>query len=92
MVILAVAILLRDARPRVYVSPLSIAELAVSTYQPPVLRLIPETIQRCTLGASCTERQLELFGFITIPLLSLTAFTIISLSMVFAEWRSTDDS
>lgn len=92
VVILAVGILLRDARLRVYVLPLSLAGLAVSAYHNLLyLGIIPETIQRCTSGVSCTERQLELFGYITIPLLSLTAFSVISLSMVFAKWGSIDD-
>lgn len=33
-------------------------------------------------GASCTARQLELFGFLTIPLLSLISFVIIGLAEI----------
>jgi disulfide bond formation protein DsbB len=36
--------------------------------------IIPDSITPCTKGISCTTKQLEWLGFITIPLLSLTAF------------------
>ena len=40
-------------------------------------KLIPESITPCTTGVSCTSKQIEWLGFITIPFLSLTAFTIL---------------
>ncbi len=44
---------------------------------------IPEGMQPCGKGSPCTQVQLQLAGFITIPLLSLLAFsTIISLLAV----------
>lgn len=36
--------------------------------------VIPETISPCGQGVSCTERQVELLGFVTLPLLSLVTF------------------
>ena len=36
--------------------------------------VIPEAISPCQQGVSCTTRQLELLGFVTIPLMSLVAF------------------
>ncbi len=36
-----------------------------------------ENIVPCTQGVSCTSRQIEWFGFVTIPFLSLLAFTLI---------------
>lgn len=33
----------------------------------------------CTAGVSCSGRYLNVFGFITIPFLSLTAFTLITI-------------
>lgn len=39
--------------------------------------LIPESLAPCKQGISCTTVQLEWLGFITIPLLSLTAFGLI---------------
>ena len=34
-------------------------------------------MQPCTQGVSCADVKLELFSFVTIPLLSLIAFTLI---------------
>lgn len=36
--------------------------------------VIPDSITPCTQGISCTSKQVEWLGFITIPLLSLTGF------------------
>ena len=42
--------------------------------------VIPEGIKPCTQGVPCSEKVIEWFGFVTIPLLSLAAFsTIIAL-------------
>ena len=38
---------------------------------------IPEGLQPCGQGPSCARINLELFGFVTIPLLSLAAFSVI---------------
>ena len=39
--------------------------------------IIPESIQPCSQGVSCSETYLDLFGFLTIPMLSLISFSII---------------
>ena len=39
--------------------------------------IIPESVQPCSQGVSCTETYLDLFGFLTIPMLSLISFSII---------------
>ncbi len=39
--------------------------------------IIPESLTPCKEGVSCTSRQIEWFGFITIPLLSLSSFALI---------------
>jgi len=44
---------------------------------------IPENLQPCSQGVSCSETYLDLFGFLTIPMLSLISFsTIIVLLLV----------
>lgn len=40
--------------------------------------IIPKSMQPCSQGVSCTEKYLDVFGFITIPMLSLIAFSIIA--------------
>lgn len=44
--------------------------------------LIAESIIPCAQGISCTSKQIEWFGFVTIPLLSLTSFTLLFLISV----------
>ena len=51
--------------------------------------VIPENIQPCSKGVSCTEKYFELFGFISIPMLSFFAFlTIIVLLFVLKRRTS----
>ena len=38
---------------------------------------IPESIQPCSQGVSCSETYLDLLGFLTIPMLSLISFSVI---------------
>lgn len=45
--------------------------------------VIPESIKPCTQGVPCSAKVIEWFGFVTIPLLSVVAFsTIIALLIV----------
>ena len=47
---------------------------------------IPVNLQPCSQGVSCSETYLDLFGFLTIPLLSLISFTII-IALLFVSKR-----
>ena len=81
--ILAVGILTRDARIRLYALPLSLAGLGIAIYHNLLYYgVIPESVAPCTAGVSCTTRQLEWLGFITIPLLALVAFSVISIALL----------
>ena len=44
--------------------------------------IVSENISPCRLGVSCVTKYINLFGFITIPLLSFIAFSIITLILV----------
>ncbi|PLX60382.1 disulfide bond formation protein B [Sedimenticola selenatireducens] len=48
---------------------------------------IPEALQPCGQGPSCADIDLELFGFITIPMLSILAFSAIILFLSIARYR-----
>ncbi len=50
--------------------------------------IIPQTLQPCSRGVSCTEKYIDLFGFITIPMLSLMAFTTIIVILFILKRRS----
>jgi len=44
---------------------------------------IPESLQPCSQGVSCSETYVDLFGFLTIPMLSLISFsTLVALLLV----------
>ena len=83
VVVLGVGLLLRERRIHFYVLPLSLIGLAIAIYHNLLyFDILPESIQTCTAGISCTSRQLEWFGVITIPLLSLVAFSVISAALI----------
>jgi disulfide bond formation protein DsbB len=49
--------------------------------------VIPESIKPCTQGVPCSEKVIEWFGFVTIPLLSVLAFSAILVLLVVALIR-----
>jgi disulfide bond formation protein DsbB len=49
--------------------------------------VIPESIKPCTQGVPCSEKVIEWFGFVTIPLLSVAAFSTIIALLVLATFR-----
>jgi disulfide bond formation protein DsbB len=49
---------------------------------------IPESLQPCDQDASCAEINLELFGFITIPMLSILSYTAIIVLLVMFRNRT----
>lgn len=82
VLIIATGIVARDRRVRAYALPLCLAGLAVSVYHNLLYYgFIPETLTPCSEGASCTEKQIEWFGFITIPLLGLASFVAVALCL-----------
>jgi len=48
--------------------------------------VVPESLQPCSQGVSCSEEYIELFGILSIPMLSLLAFTALAgILIVFAR-------
>lgn len=39
--------------------------------------IVPESLQPCTTGVSCSEEYIRLFGVLSIPMLSLIAFSVL---------------
>ena len=92
VLIIGVGILTRDRYLRAYVLPMSLLGLGIALYHNLLYYgLIPESVMQCTTGVSCTARLVELFGFVTIPLLSLTAFAVISVLMAALRPGDRDD-
>lgn len=50
--------------------------------------LIPQSLQPCSKGVSCTEEYITFFGFLTIPLLSLLTFSTVIALLLIAKRRS----
>ena len=73
-----------------YSLPLAIAGGLTALYHSLLYAgIIPENIQPCSKGVSCTEKYIELFGFISIPMLSFLAFaTLIALLLVLKRRTS----
>lgn len=84
VVVIGAGIITRDAKVKFYALPLALTGLAISVYHNLLYYgIIPESITPCKQGISCTTVQLEWLGFITIPLMALTAFTIVSACLLF---------
>jgi disulfide bond formation protein DsbB len=50
--------------------------------------IVPESLQPCARGVSCSERYVELFGVVDIPLLSLLAFSALVVILAVVARRS----
>jgi disulfide bond formation protein DsbB len=89
VIVSTVGLIGRDAGAARYAWPLAVLGLAVAVYHNLLYyHLIPDSITPCAQGVSCTTRQIEWLGVITIPLLSLTAFAIIVVSLLVFRQRS----
>ncbi|MBP6942752.1 MAG: disulfide bond formation protein B [Candidatus Buchananbacteria bacterium] len=74
-----VGIIRNDRKLAINVLALAIPGLLISIYHNLLYwQILPESAAPCTLGISCTTKFFEWLGFITIPLMALTAFIIIT--------------
>ncbi len=84
VLIIGSGIIMRDNRMRNYALPVCLIGLAVSIYHNLLYYgILPESIAPCVQGISCTSKQIEWLGFITIPLMALAAFVGLSLCLLF---------
>ena len=85
VLIFGAALWTEDKGYKPYALPLLVVGLLISGYHNLVYYgFISEALTPCTQGVSCSSRQLELFGIITIPLLSLISFTA-GIALVVAD-------
>jgi len=88
VMVTTIGLLWRDPGALRYAWPLAAGGLVIAVYHNLLYyHLIPESITPCTTGVSCTDRQIEWLGFITIPLLSLAAFALITASLFVCQQR-----
>jgi disulfide bond formation protein DsbB len=90
VIILAAGLFPLDKSVVKFALPLAIAGWLTALYHTLLYSgIIPESIQPCSQGVSCTEEYIDIFGFITIPMLSLLSFsTIIALLIILKRRKS----
>lgn len=77
VIILAVGLFPFDKKVIKFALPLAVAGWLTSAYHNLLYAgIIPESIQPCTQGVSCTEEYIKLFGVFSIPMLSMLSFSI----------------
>jgi len=88
VIILATGLFPFDKRVIRYSLPLAIAGWLTAIYHNLLYAgIIPQELQPCNKGISCTEKYIDLFGFLTIPMLSLISFSAILILLVFLKRR-----
>lgn len=86
VIILAWVMINRVQAWKTLVLPFSVIGMLIAGYHCLLYyNILPEAIAPCTAGVSCTTQFIEYFGFITIPLLSLIAFTLITALVLVAK-------
>lgn len=71
-----------------YVLPFSLIGMGVSTYHYLIQLGVFGQTAACTVGVPCNLRYVDYGGFVTIPFMALTAFVLITVSMVVVGWAN----
>ncbi len=88
VIILATGLFPFDKRVIPYSLPLAIAGWLTAFYHNLLYSgIIPQELQPCSKGISCTEKYIDLFGFLTIPMLSLISFSAIIILLILLKRR-----
>ena len=78
MLMLPIGLFPLDRKVVRYALPVAVPGWLISVFQLLLIAgVIPEDIKPCTQGVPCSEKVIEWFGFLTIPLLSFVAFSAI---------------
>lgn len=86
VLVIACGIIMRDQRMRYYALPVCLGGLIISIYHNLLYYgIVPESMTPCSKGISCTSRQIEWLGFITIPLMALAGFVGITVCLLFSK-------
>jgi disulfide bond formation protein DsbB len=88
-IILLIGLFPLDKKVVKYALPLAIIGLLFTVYHCLLFfGVIPENLQPCSQGVSCTDDNMELFGFLPIPLLALIAFLMIIILLLKTRSRT----
>lgn len=86
--VLATGLFSRDGSVVRYALPLAAAGWLLAMFHLLLTRgVIPASATPCTQGIPCSEIDVEWFGFVTIPLLSVLAFSAIAIALFAAHSR-----
>ena len=89
VIILAAGLFPFDKHVVRYALPLAIAGWLTALYHTLLYEgVIPESIQPCSQGVSCTEEYIDLFGFLSIPMLALLSFSTIIILLIILKKRT----
>jgi disulfide bond formation protein DsbB len=89
VVLLALALFPLDRGVVRYALPLAALGGLVAAYHVLVYEgVVPESLEPCAKGVSCKEQYLELFGFVSIPMMALAAFATIAALLIAVRRRS----
>lgn len=92
-IILAVGFLKKDKDVIWYALPLVCIGWIISLYHNLLYyKIIQEAISMCTSGVSCTSKQIEYFGFITIPLMAFTSLTLTLIYLIIFYKKTNKES
>ena len=76
ILVLGVGYLIKDKNIHLYSLPIIFCGWLIAFYHNLIYyKWISAELIPCTGGVSCTERQLDLFGFLSIPMMSFFSFT-----------------
>jgi disulfide bond formation protein DsbB len=84
--ILLVGILKHDEGVFDYALPFSVLGMGVSTYHYLIQLHVIAHSAVCSVASPCDVRDVNYLGFVTIPLMSLAAFTAITALMAMGKW------
>ena len=88
VVILLVGLFPLDTNVTRYAMPLTLIGLFFAIYHNLLYyKILPESVQPCSQGVSCTSDYINWFGFVTIQLLALVAFALMTLLLILFQQK-----
>lgn len=91
VLILGIGMYRKDPNVSTYVFPFACIGLILSVYQITIQTFPASEMKICSVGVSCTEDYLNLFGFISIPMLSFVGFLAIIILLYIKSDRETKE-
>ncbi len=83
VLVIGAGIVREDPGLAAYALPLTLIGLGISMHHNLLqLGVIPESLAPCVEGESCSEKQVEIFGFVTIPLMALCTYVAIATCLI----------